>query len=368
MSTTALKSFSLLNDIQTISPQDEIFKYDQEKDAQINREAPWSKDPHYFTSCKISAVALIKMVIHARSGVPYEIMGLMRGKVVDRTIVIIDSFALPVQGTETRVNAGDQATEYMVQFLEGSRQAGMPENAVGWYHSHPGYGCWLSGIDVATESMNQKMQDPFVAVVVDPVRTISAGKVDIGAFRTYPDDYKPPNASASEYQYIPQDKIEEFGVHANAYYPLEVSVFKSSLDDHLLDLLWNKYWANTLSSSPLISNRAYAASQLADIHAKLQKTQSSLSTSRDQVTQKIRDSMKDIKESGPSAKGKEKESDPKRSEETALSKAILDSAKIASDAQHGLISQVLKDIIFGNKAVSAQSQVTEVLETTMADP
>jgi hypothetical protein len=22
---------------------------------------------------------------------------------------------------------------------------------VGWYHSHPGYGCWLSGIDVGTQ-------------------------------------------------------------------------------------------------------------------------------------------------------------------------------------------------------------------------
>ena len=21
---------------------------------------------------------------------------------------------------------------------------------IGWYHSHPGYGCWLSGIDVST--------------------------------------------------------------------------------------------------------------------------------------------------------------------------------------------------------------------------
>ena len=30
---------------------------------------------------------------------------------------------------------------------------------VGWYHSHPGYGCWLSGVDVNTqqsfESLNQ---------------------------------------------------------------------------------------------------------------------------------------------------------------------------------------------------------------------
>jgi COP9 signalosome complex subunit 5 len=58
------------------------------------------------------------MVIHARSGVPYEIMGLMQGKVVGTTLVIMDSFALPVQGTETRVNAANEANEFMVQYIE----------------------------------------------------------------------------------------------------------------------------------------------------------------------------------------------------------------------------------------------------------
>jgi COP9 signalosome complex subunit 5 len=37
---------------------------------------------------------------------------------------------------------------------------------VGWYHSHPGYGCWLSGIDVSTQALNQQFQEPFVAIVV----------------------------------------------------------------------------------------------------------------------------------------------------------------------------------------------------------
>lgn len=63
---------------------------------------------------------------------------------------------------------------------------GRQENAIGWYHSHPGYGCWLSGIDVSTQMLNQNFQEPFVAIVIDPVRTISAGKVCLGAFRTYP--------------------------------------------------------------------------------------------------------------------------------------------------------------------------------------
>jgi COP9 signalosome complex subunit 5 len=88
---------------------------------------------------------------------------------------------------------------------------------------------------------------------IDPNRTISAGKVDIGAFRTYPENYTPPHASASEYQSIPLSKIEDFGVHANQYYQVDVEIFKSTLDNELLALLWNKYWVNTLSQSPLIS-------------------------------------------------------------------------------------------------------------------
>ena len=110
----------------------------------------------------------------------------MQGKVVGTSLVIMDSFALPVQGTETRVNAANEANEYMVQYIascervrrpcgllvgrvvliETPCQVGRLENAIGWYHSHPGYGCWLSGIDVSTQMTNQQYQDPFVAVVV----------------------------------------------------------------------------------------------------------------------------------------------------------------------------------------------------------
>lgn len=40
------------------------------------------------------------------------------------------------------------------------------------------------------------------------------------------------------------------------YYSLEVSYFKSSLDRKLLEMLWNKYWVNTLSSSSLLTVRS----------------------------------------------------------------------------------------------------------------
>ena len=39
----------------------------------IRQQKPWKQDIHYFKKCKISAVALIKMVMHARSGGNLEV-------------------------------------------------------------------------------------------------------------------------------------------------------------------------------------------------------------------------------------------------------------------------------------------------------
>jgi COP9 signalosome complex subunit 5 len=60
----------------------------------------------------------VLQVTHARSGGNIEVMGLMQGKVMGDTMIVMDAFALPVEGTETRVSAQDQAYEYMVAYME----------------------------------------------------------------------------------------------------------------------------------------------------------------------------------------------------------------------------------------------------------
>ena len=173
---------------------------------------------------------------------------------------------------------------------------------VGWYHSHPGYGCWLSGIDVNTQSLNQQFQDPWLAIVVDPMKTVSAGKVDIGAFRTYPKDYKPSTESTSNVS-IPLAKAIDFGAHCNQYYQLEISYFKSELDASLLSSLWQKYWKNTLSSSNLYLNRKYHSNLIVDLSAKIE----------------------DVKKLGG---------------------CVKDSARLSVECNHGAIMQVLKHRLF----------------------
>ena len=64
------------------------------------------------------------------------------------------------------MNAQAQAYEFMTAYTETCEAVGRLEKVIGWYHSHPGYGCWLSGIDVNTQALNQQFQEPFVAIVV----------------------------------------------------------------------------------------------------------------------------------------------------------------------------------------------------------
>lgn len=315
------KTWSLDNDITLVDPtRDALYNYSAREQSDLNNEKPWREVPNYFKQVRISAVALLKMVMHARSGGSIEVMGLMQGKISGDTFIVTDAFRLPVEGTETRVNAQDEANEYMVSYLQSCRDQGRMDNAVGWYHSHPGYGCWLSGIDVSTQATQQQFSDPFLAVVIDPDRTISAGKVEIGAFRTFPENYKSEGSTTSDgYQTIPLAKAEDFGAHASRYYPLQVSHFKSSLDSHLLELLWNKYWVQTLSQNPLITNREYSTKQMLDLAEKIRQTTVAVQRNKQGMNTTI---------------------------DSQFDKVLIDSNKIAGEETSGLIAARVKEILF----------------------
>ncbi|KAH9836865.1 COP9 signalosome complex subunit 5 [Teratosphaeria destructans] len=344
---TAQSTWELENAVKLVDPaRDQLYSYNADAQKKIAAAKPWRSDPHHFKYVRISAVALVKMVMHAREGGDIEVMGLMLGYVEHETFIVTDAMRLPVEGTETRVNAHTEADEYMVEFLAQSREGGKPENAVGWYHSHPGYGCWLSGIDVSTENTHQTFNDPFLAVVIDPHRTVSAGQVEIGAFRTYPEGYKPAGSGAPGGEdvgmaAVPMAKAADFGAHANRYYPLEVSHFKSTLDSKLLEALWNKYWVQTLSSSPLYTNRSYITSQISDVVAKTNQIQSSLKA----------------KNGGPGGGGPLLGIGPpssKTKDKEALQKVVRSAEKIANEEKMGLMAAMVKEKVFAAQANGAQ--------------
>eukprot|EP01057_Protomagalhaensia_wolfi_P002389 Protomagalhaensia_wolfi_Nauph_80__2388@NODE_2570_length_1051_cov_4_802372_g2010_i0_p1_GENE_NODE_2570_length_1051_cov_4_802372_g2010_i0NODE_2570_length_1051_cov_4_802372_g2010_i0_p1_ORF_typecomplete_len281_score60_20JAB/PF01398_21/2_7e28ProkJAB/PF14464_6/1_9e10UPF0172/PF03665_13/0_021Herpes_gp2/PF05955_11/0_15_NODE_2570_length_1051_cov_4_802372_g2010_i021863 len=183
----------------------------------------------HYQLVKICPQVLTKMVDHAISGGDLEIMGLLFGDVKNDYFEVRDCVALPVEGTETRVNAGDDANEFIVKYIESEESIGYKYRAIGWYHSHPGYRCWLSAIDVATQRNHQRHQDPWLALVIDPMETLKRSKVDIGAFRTYSTSQPATAMTKIHFEVdsggdISREKQEELGSSSNDYYSLPIEI------------------------------------------------------------------------------------------------------------------------------------------------
>ncbi|KAM3139878.1 hypothetical protein pb186bvf_008120 [Paramecium bursaria] len=269
----------------------EIYQFDQEQHNQMLTTRPWSKDPNYFKKCKISINALIKMLIHACLGKNNEIMGLLQGRYTQDTFIIYDIVQLAAEASETTVALTPQTMADFCQTLDDIEKVGRVQPIVGWYHSHPNFGCWLSGTDVETQIQQQQFYQTSVAVVVDPIRSLLNQKVDIGAFRVYPRDYKPPKKNLEDI-FIPAQKVKDFGAHHERYYSLDVSFFSNELDSIIINDLWEKYWGLRLSQSP-ISDSNYFENGLKELRerALVQQQEQSLQMFGEQSNNQINQSQ-----------------------------------------------------------------------------
>lgn len=207
------------------------------------------------------------MLHHGRKGdITIEVMGYLRGKVIDNTVWVTDAYALPVEGTETRVNAGSEALEYQGKYEDLNEIIKKQEGVVGWYHTHPNYGPWLQGIDVNTQRLMQQVQDPFIAIVLDPIRTHISGMVDIGAFRVCEEKDHPGWGQGGDV--IPEDKIKDFGLQYKKYYKLDTTFYMNQKDNEIIEHCWSQFWKSILESDAMNVYKEHYASTLGDLAKK----------------------------------------------------------------------------------------------------
>merc|ERR1712213_58150 len=197
----------------------------------------------------ISSLALLKMLKHGRAGVPMEVMGLMLGEFVDDyTVRVIDVFAMPQSGTGVSVEAVDPV--FQARMLDMLKQTGRPEMVVGWYHSHPGFGCWLSGVDINTQQSFEALSERAVAVVVDPIQSVK-GKVVIDAFRLINPNMmvlnQEPRQSTSVLGHLNKPSIQAL-IHGlnRHYYSIGIDYRKSALEENMLMNLHKHVWTEAL--------------------------------------------------------------------------------------------------------------------------
>jgi len=177
-------------------------------------------------------------------------MGLMLGQFVDEyTITCVDVFAMPQHGTGVSVEAVDPV--FQTNMLDMLKQTGRPEMVVGWYHSHPGFGCWLSGVDMNTQQSFEQLNQRAVSVVIDPVQSVK-GKVVLDSFRligqaqmmSLPAE---PRQTTSNVGYLKKPTIQA-RIHGldRHYYSLVVDFRKNDLEEQMLQNLHKKDWTTGL--------------------------------------------------------------------------------------------------------------------------
>jgi 26S proteasome regulatory subunit N11 len=206
----------------------------------------------------ISSLALLKMLKHGRAGVPMEVMGLMLGEFVDEyTVRVVDVFAMPQSGTGVSVEAVDPV--FQTKMLDMLRQTGRPEMVVGWYHSHPGFGCWLSSVDVNTQQSFEQLNQRAVAVVVDPIQSVK-GKVVIDAFRLISNQSavagQEPRQTTSNIGYLQKPSIQAL-IHGlnRHYYSIAINYRKNELEQKMLLNLHKQSWTSGLSLADFESHQ-----------------------------------------------------------------------------------------------------------------
>jgi len=377
----------------TGSSADMPYAIDTAKQAALSAAKPFLANPKYFKNVRISPSAAMKMMMHVQSGVekgiknsitgkPTEVMGYLIGRqcTEDPTCFIIgDAQALPIEGFETSVVADtDEVMNYQINWMELNGKSRHPcEKFCGWYHSHPfdleDYShCYLSNTDVTTQLAWQrsceKDGDPWLAIVIDPLRSLARNVLELQSFRVYPPEYTAPLNETPDGKIVSDDKarLTLWGNCWNRYYKLNTSFFMSQLSSDVLGILKNNFlWQNAFSSTSALepeqrqatSDRVQKiATELASIDVssgssglglgKLQKFRamggSSSSSGVDRTAMLESIESRTVAGSGSGSGSTENENSP------SLARATQAGCSLAAEHCHHCCSQMAKLALFGN--------------------
>ena len=127
-------------------------------------------DKGYF-ELYISKLAVDKMVNHAKrfGRIKKEALGFMLGDVCvsgkKHFVMVRDIVTGPLLSSADRVRFDKESYSELFAELDSS---GFDYIIVGWYHSHPGYGCFMSKTDINTQT-SAFHESYHSAIVIDPI-------------------------------------------------------------------------------------------------------------------------------------------------------------------------------------------------------
>lgn len=144
-----------------------------------------------------------------------EIIGILIGNIKDHTIVIEDAISGEHESHNTRAALPPQTIAKVTDKILKKEVKG---RIVGWYHSHPGFGIFMSQTDINTQKNLQQFSSKVTALIVDPDdedfgfftlhETEGVVQLDEDQVHIYEEDDEKIPEEFSEPPKVPKKKVE----------------------------------------------------------------------------------------------------------------------------------------------------------------
>ncbi|MFX1514800.1 MAG: Mov34/MPN/PAD-1 family protein [Promethearchaeota archaeon] len=128
-------------------------------------------------SVTIPGTLLDEMTKYSKDAIPREAIGLLGGQELRIDELTISRILFVTEGDEVSVSFSDDDFSAFEEILEKDNYC------LGWWHSHPGYGLFLSQTDIHTHIYSFQLHNALsVALVVEPTKIDINGRA---AFKFY---------------------------------------------------------------------------------------------------------------------------------------------------------------------------------------
>lgn len=159
---------------------------DPENQSKDNQELPVTLEAQV-TSITLLGSLLDEMTQHAQQAMPREAIGLLGGKEFRTHELLVTKILFVTEGDEVSVTFSEDDFSAFEQVLEKDLYC------VGWWHSHPGHGLFLSQTDISTQVYSfQLHQTQSVALVIEPTKIESNGRAAFQCYQVVGHEEKTP--------------------------------------------------------------------------------------------------------------------------------------------------------------------------------
>ncbi|NHJ46266.1 MAG: hypothetical protein FK733_00625, partial [Asgard group archaeon] len=238
------------------------------------------------SNIQISPLAFSKIIDWTSTNTEREIGGYLIGYINNGKVIITEAIYATADSNPSFVSFDNMLQFKIIEELE---KKGKKETIVGWFHTHPGLGCFMSGTDIATQKIYQALLPEAIAMVNDGNKFAkSRNQKDFQAHFYRVDDKSKYSEISFDVITNPEELLQLLTSHVQSDENIEkviertVKELSSQLDNVLDAFADRKLMNKTMLEAELLALKKAIAKTRADID-----TVNKQATTKEQFTEGI---------------------------------------------------------------------------------